>query len=226
MRTLVIALALSSTLLATPALARDGAFYVGGELGGMMVSETEIDIGATSNAVAVDHDLGFDGSVFAGYDFGSFRVEAEASYKVASLDSYTTRIRLPLDPPTFPTQGDAGGSSSALSFMANGMLDLGDDDGTSFFVGGGIGVAQVSAEEYRNQPTATPFIDTSESGKWNLAWQAFAGVRQAIGDNIDLSLKYRFFNSETDLIAFNGAQSSFRFQSHSLLAGLTFSFGN
>jgi hypothetical protein len=37
MRKLAIAVALSSTLLATPAFARDGAWYVGGEFGAMIV---------------------------------------------------------------------------------------------------------------------------------------------------------------------------------------------
>lgn len=225
MRILAIAAALSSTLLATPALARDGALYMGGEIGAIFVDDTDIDIGATDNAVTVSHDMGYDAALVFGYDFGSFRLEAEASHKKAGLDSYNTAIRLPLDPPVFPTEGDANGSSSALSFMLNGMLDFGDDDGTSFFVGGGAGVAFVKASNYRNQPTATPFLDGSDD--WRLAWQLFGGVRHAISDNVDLSLRYRFFNTgRAETVAFNGAQSDFRMRSHSLLAGVTFNFGN
>jgi OmpA-OmpF porin, OOP family len=227
MWTLAIALALSSTLLATPALARDGAFYVGGDIGGAIADDMDIDIGTVDEAVTVNHDLGFDGSIFAGYDFGAFRIEAEAAYKEASLDSYATRIRLPLEPANFPTQGDAFGSSSALSFMVNGMLDFGNEDKTSFFVGGGGGVARAAANEYRNRADATPFLDSDESeDNWKFAWQLFAGVRHALSDNTDLTLRYRYFNAgETEDVAFNGGSSGIQFRSHSLLVGVTFNFG-
>lgn len=223
MRKLAIAMALSSTLLATPAFARDGAWYVGGEFGAMIVEDMNIDVGATENAITLDHEYGYDGGLFVGYDFGAFRLEAEAAYKKADLDAYQTTIRLPLEGPLFAAGRDALGSSSALSFMINGMLDFGDDDGISGFVGGGVGMARVKANNYRNFANATPFLDGSDT---KLAWQVFAGVRQAISDNIDVTVKYRFFNADkVELLAFNGAESELRFRSHSLLGGLTFNFG-
>src|SRR5688572_1082018 len=78
MRKLAIAMALSSTLLATPAFARDGAMYIGGEFGAMIVEDIELDIGAVENAVTINHEYGYDGGIFVGYDFGAFRLEAEA----------------------------------------------------------------------------------------------------------------------------------------------------
>jgi opacity protein-like surface antigen len=47
--------------------------------------------------------------------------------------------------------------------MLNGMLDFGDDDGISGFVGGGVGMARVKANNYRNFANATPFLDGSDS---------------------------------------------------------------
>jgi OOP family OmpA-OmpF porin len=223
MRKLAIAMALSSTLLATPAFARDGAMYVGGEFGAMIVEDMNIDVGAVENAITVNHNYGYDGGIFVGYDFGAFRLEGEVSYKKADLDDYQTTIRLPLEGALFAAGREGTGSSTALSFMINGMLDFGDDDGISGFVGGGVGMARVKANNYRNFANATPFLDGSDSG---LAWQVFAGVRQAISDNIDVTLKYRFFNADNvNLLAFNGAESEYRFRSHSLLGGLTFNFG-
>ena len=46
MRKLAIVVALSSTVLATPALARNGAWYVGGDFGAMIVEDIEFDFGA------------------------------------------------------------------------------------------------------------------------------------------------------------------------------------
>ena len=223
MRKLAIALALSSTLLATPAFARDGAWYVGGEFGAMIVDDTAVDIGAVENAIRLNHEYGYDGGLFVGYDLGGFRIEAEAAYKKADLESYDTSIRLPLEPANFPTFRPAGGNTTALSLMINGMLDFGDDEGISGFVGGGVGMARVKANNYRNFANATPFLDGHDS---KLAWQIFAGLRQAVSDNVDVTVKYRFFNvDKVRLLAFNGGESDLRFRSHSLLGGLTFNFG-
>ena len=102
MRKLAIVVALSSTVLATPALARNGAWYVGGDFGGMIVEDTGFDFGLTptvpsqENAqVVLDHDYGFDGALFVGYDLGTFRLEAEVAYKQADVDDIETAIRLP-----------------------------------------------------------------------------------------------------------------------------------
>jgi outer membrane protein OmpA-like peptidoglycan-associated protein len=216
--------ALSSTLLATPAFARDGAWYVGGEFGAMIVEDTNVDIGAVQDALRLNYDYGYDGGLFVGYDLGGFRIEAEAAYKKADLDSFSTSIRLPSEGINFPTgRPFAGGNTSVLSFMVNGMLDFGDDDGISGFVGGGVGMARVKANNERVFANSAPFLDDSDS---KLAWQVFAGVRQAITDNIDVTVKYRFFNvSDVRMTAFNGNEAEMRFRSHSLLGGLTFNFG-
>lgn len=225
MRALAIAMALSSTLLAAPALARDGALYVGGEFGVMSAADMDVDAGATDNAFTIIHEYGYDGGIFVGYDFGAFRLEAEVAHKRANLDSYNTSMRFPLESENFAPQREAGGNSSALSFMVNGMLDLGDDDGPSFSIGGGVGVAKVKANEYLNFVNATPFLDGTSD--WKLAWQVVAGVRQPLTDNIDITLKYRFFNADKiELTLFNGALTEMSFRSHSLLGGVTFNFGN
>ena len=86
MRKLALVLALSSTALAAPALARDGSFYVGIEGGAMIVEDLDLDIGAFNNNVTLDHKYGFDVDFVAGYDFGAFRLEAELSGKRAKID--------------------------------------------------------------------------------------------------------------------------------------------
>jgi OOP family OmpA-OmpF porin len=198
-------------------------WYVGGEFGAMIVEDVELDIGAVENAVTVNHEYGYDGGLFVGYDLGAFRIEAEAAYKKADLESFATTLRLPGEGSVFPAQRDfAGGSTSALSFMINGMLDFGDDDGISGFVGGGVGMARVKANNQRVFANTAPFLDDSDS---KLAWQVFAGVRQAISDNIDVTVKYRFFNVDNlRMVAFNGNEAEWRFRSHSLLGGLTYRF--
>jgi len=229
MRKLAIVVALSSTVLATPALARDGAWYVGGDFGAMLVEDMEFDVTSssgveTTNAITADYDYGYDGALFVGYDLGSFRVEAEAAYKRAAFDRYDTTLNLPGANGGAGVRLDAGGgNATALSFMVNGMFDFGDDDGISGFVGGGVGVARVSFNNLRAFENVGPFVDDTDT---RFAWQAVAGLRQAVSDNVDVTLRYRFFNADgLRLVGFNNNEMETRFRSHSILGGLTFNFG-
>ena len=60
MRKLAIVLALASTALAAPAMARDNSWYIGIEGGAMVVEDIDYDIGTLSNAGTVDHKYGYD----------------------------------------------------------------------------------------------------------------------------------------------------------------------
>ncbi len=223
MRKLAVAMALASTALASPALARDDSWYVGVGAGAMLVEDLDLDIGTVNNAGSLDHRAGYDFEGTVGYDFGGFRAEVEVGYREADIKSgrFTT--------PGIPNSANGAGSftgstalngdTNALSFMVNGMLDFGDDDGLQGFVGGGAGVARVSVEPV----FAGPFIDDSDTG---FAWQAIAGVRAPLSTNWDVGLKYRFFNVDNvDLVDQAGRDVSTRFRSHSILGTLTYNFG-
>ena len=102
MRKLAIVVALSSTVLATPAMARNNAWYVGGDFGGMIVEDVEFDFGlvptipsSASAQLALNHDSGYDAALFVGYDLGAFRLEAEVAYKRATVDDIEASIRTP-----------------------------------------------------------------------------------------------------------------------------------
>ncbi|MGO1304807.1 MAG: outer membrane protein, partial [Sphingomonas parapaucimobilis] len=194
MRKLAIVLALASTALASPALARDKSWYVGIEGGGMIVEDIDYDVtGAGRSGVAtVDHDYGYDVDGVMGYDFGGFRLETEVGYRRATVDGFssTTLTNTGIGAGTVPagSYNYAGGSTSALSFMLNGLLDFGADDGIQGFVGGGVGVARVKANYALNN--RADFLNDSDTV---FAWQALAGIRAPLTDHIDATLKYRFF---------------------------------
>src|SRR5690606_41828084 len=92
MRNLGMWLATATAVIATPAAARDGAWYVGGDFGAMIVEDTDFDAAGIDNVVTLDHDYGYDGALFIGYDLGAFRLEAEASYREAELDEFYNEI--------------------------------------------------------------------------------------------------------------------------------------
>jgi len=223
MRKILVLSAGALVLVASPAAARNGAWYVGGDFGGMIVEDTPITFSPGID-VKINHNFGFDGDLFVGYDLGAFRIEAEGSYKRANLDEFQNSFLISVPGTTIPIgQHKVDGNASALSFMVNGMLDFGDDDGISGFVGGGIGVARVDYNNVRAFSNQDSYVDDSDS---HFAWQIVAGVRQAISDNVDVTLKYRFFNVDSlhfrDIGGFEGDS---RFRSHSLLGGITFNFG-
>jgi len=213
MRKLALAAVLATSALATPALARDNSWYIGADAGVVLVEDQDITFtpgngGAASNTVAgVDYHKGFDVDGNIGYDFGGFRLEAEAAYKRALVD---------LDKSGF------GGSASALSFMLNGLLDFGPDDGLQGFVGGGVGVSRGKL--------ANDLVNDSDTG---FAWQAIAGVRYPLTSHVDVSLKYRFFNQDdiklipayTTIGGPAGSSVDTKLRTHSVLLGLTYNFG-
>ena len=214
MRKLALAMALASTALATPALARDKAWYVGVEGGAVLVEDMDLDITTANirnnNAVNIDHKIGYDVGGVVGYDFGGFRLETEVSYRAARADDVVS---------SGARFNDAGGGARALSFMLNGMFDFGPDDGLQGYVGGGVGVARTKVRSI----TRTDWLNDSDTG---FAWQAIAGIRTPISRNADIGLRYRFFNhSNVDLIDAAGRDAETRFRSHSLMATLNFNFG-
>ena len=236
MRKLAITLALASTAIATPAAGRDGSAYVGVEGGILYVDDMEFDVEQTGftfapDLVRVDHNRGLDLDLVAGYDLGMFRVEGELGWKRASVD----RVELlgfgalPVDSDEEVAGFEGDGKVRILSGMLNGLVDMGDEDGFSGYLGGGVGIASVRYDAIGDVPvdpdipTVTDVVidDTDRA----LAWQLIAGVRYALSPNIDVGLKYRFFNTRRLEFGDEDTRLEDKFRSHSLLASLIFNFG-
>ena len=87
MRKLALAAALATTAMASPALARDDAWYIGAHGGAMMVEDIDIDVlGSTAADAKADYNTGFDVDGVIGYDFGMFRLEGEVGFRRAWTD--------------------------------------------------------------------------------------------------------------------------------------------
>jgi opacity protein-like surface antigen len=217
MRKLAIAMALASTALATPAVARDHSVYVGLEGGVMWVEDLALQVtdGVTNPNYTTDHKTGYDIDAIAGYDFGPVRLEAELGYKHASIDSVNTIDHV----------FAAGGKASVLSLMGNLLFDFGDENGLSGY--GGVGAGIADAKYGFDTPNLFPYgaVDFSDSDS-KLAYQVILGMRYAVSPNIDLGLKYRFFT--VSRLGLNGpfgqrtGEVEARFRSHSLLASVNY----
>ena len=192
MRKFAVALALATTALAGPAFAKDKAFYIGVDAGGLLVEDTKFDIrnaagtATVNSATTLDHDYGFDVGGNVGYDFGAFRTELEVSYKDARVQTVRVQGSLPTVlangtvgiPATGAAFNPADGNSRVLAFMLNGMFDFGGKDGgISGFVGGGVGVARVKLDHVSLAKGGASFMDDSDTG---FAYQALAGLRMPL----------------------------------------------
>lgn len=221
MRKLAIVMALASTAIAGPALARDKAWYIGVEGGAAIVEDIKFTIAGVPDAATAKQKKAYDVDGIIGYDFGMFRLEAEVAYKESRADTYTnsvTTFRATGIAPAPAGTGAYSGKTNALSFMINGLLDFGDEDGLQGFVGGGAGVARVKFSNYSINPGGS-FLNDSNTV---FAYQALAGVRAPLSDHIDVGLKYRFFNADrVDVVDALGRAERGRFRSHSILGSLT-----
>jgi len=236
MRKMAVAIALASTALAGPALAKDHSFYVGLEGGGIIAQNQNFDLrdtaGVTYSAPLTAHyKVGYDVDGILGYDFGMFRTEFEVGYKNNNVDYFGVNGALPpltytAGAPGIPATGNYNlpqGNESILSFMANGLVDFGGK-GRSFggYLGGGVGVARVKQETYGFIRQPASFVDDSDT---HFAWQLLAGVYKPISDHVDVTLKYRYFNvDQVNTVAFTGSELKTRVRTHSLLVGLTYNF--
>ena len=217
--------AVAAVAIASPALARDGSPYVGIE-GGLLIAE-DINSDVTTNrgtvrstvvnAYKIEFKRGFDVAARAGYDFGRFRLEGELGYKRLRLDDTRLSTALAGNLGTTDANFNLPSRGSVVSLMANGLVDFGDDDGWSGYVGGGVGRARVRLAGDRDSA---------------FAYQGIAGVRAAITPNIDIGLKYRYFRTAS--LNFNddfgtptgivGLDSRAKLRTHSLLASLIYNF--
>jgi outer membrane protein OmpA-like peptidoglycan-associated protein len=244
MRNFVAAMVLATTALSGPVLAKDQSWYIGLEFGPNLMQNQLFDIrNAAQTAVVEDglraqHSIGYDLGGNIGYDFGKFRAEFEVAYKANSIDRFTVEQALPpilygtlTNPPTTPparvppvgVYNTADGNARVLSFMANGLFDIGGE-GTDLgaVIGGGLGIARVQHSNYALVVPGATTIDDSDTG---VAWQLIAGVYKPLSDHVDLGLKYRFFNVDNvDTFTTNGLATQTRYRSHSLMVTLTYNF--
>ena len=213
MRNQILVGLIATSMLSTAAAAREGSFYIGAD-GGLMLPETsDVDLDSFDNAGDIDWELGYDFDIVAGYDFGGFRLETEAAYRGASDDGGTTR-----DGPF--EDGEASIKFDTISFMANGLVDFGPDEGLQGFVGGGAGIART---EMRLPGDEVYFSDTDTG----FAWQVLAGVRLPLSDNWDAGVKYRYFRHDdielSDAGAFDDGYTT-DIRTHSLMGSIAYNF--
>lgn len=217
--------AILGVALAPSAFAKDGRAYVA--IGGGIHdrSNTEFKVDGQKNAHEINWHTGdYDLELVGGYDFGSFRLEAEASYKRTRVHYYTLNVPTELDatkPPALGFFPHITGRVRQGSLMVNALAETGGNERIGIYAGGGIGLSQVSMRRFlygRNL-----FLKDKDIRP---AFQLITGVRLPISEHLEAGLKGRYmavrgarFKGEINGLSYKG-----NFATSSALGTLTWNF--
>jgi len=198
-------------------------------LGSNYDAESRIDpsIRKVRDVVDVKHDPGLDVGGTLGYDFGLFRSELQVNRAAANLNHVRLNsTEIPIDDSGRPAGNykDPGGATQVLSFLLNGLFDLGGDERTPWAVqaGFGVGLARIISKRWSLQDNGPIFQNDNPTA---FAWQATAGVRRRLTERVDLTLKYRYFDVPTlKFFTMNANRIDGKLSSHSVLIGANVNF--
>lgn len=133
-----------------------------------------------------DFDLGFGADGALGYDFGSFRADAEFTYLTAKsvFDVDKTQRR--------ENDDKADDTLTVLAATANAWYDL--DTGTAWspYIGIGVGAANVQVKLATGEETTDVYF---EGNGWGFAYQAGVGVAVEVLTGFSLVGGYQFFGT-------------------------------
>ena len=183
--------AVLGTVCAPQVMAKDGKAYIATGTGFQDRTNTKFKVDGVKDAHEVNWHTGdYDVELVGGYDFGTFRLEGEASYKRSRVHYYTVNVPTVLDATKPPAEGffpHITGRIRQKSLMINALAETGGNEHIGVYAGGGIGLTEVNVRRFlygRNL-----FLKDKDVRP---AFQAVAGVRLPIGDHLEAGLKGRY----------------------------------
>ncbi|MFA7429231.1 MAG: OmpA family protein [Rhodospirillaceae bacterium] len=185
-------------------------FYMGAQAGANWLRDQGIDRNGAS--FSPDYNLGAVLSGHAGYNFGAFgpvglRTEGEVAWRRNTVDGINGL--------------DASGRHSSLGLFGNLLVDIPTGTALTPFVGVGLGGVKVNISN-----VATTGFGRVYDDAWKLGYQGIAGVNYALTDNLAVRGDYRYMQTQdATFTADNGNRVKIPNGNHSLMIGLTYSFG-
>jgi opacity protein-like surface antigen len=205
-------------LSAAPASAAD--HYVSGNVGLSWMNDSSIAADEVYGIDEISFDAGLSLLGAVGCDYGDYRLEAEIGYQQNDIDE----VNIINEPEFAVTSGvPSEGNVSVLSLMANGYYDI-DLGGVDLYATAGMGVAQVSFEDFRYGDAIEEDGGSMDFSETTLAWQVGAGLAVPIGTNISLDARYRYFATTDFSIPQGKSDANINIASHNVLLGLRVGF--
>lgn len=190
-------------------------WYIALRGGAVFADDTSFDTLGTTVDNSYDTGGYVDGAI--GYNFHNtgLRAEAEIGYLSSSVESHDIA-----GVGTFDGE-DADGDTSAFFGLASIYYDIPLNAPIKPFVGGGIGVADVSFDSHGTSATGTVLDDNSTAFAWHLT----GGVGYDINERLALEVGYRYLEFDgVDLTALDGTTTSTDASNHIVFAGLKYKF--
>lgn len=182
----------------------DRGFYISGNIGGHKTEDSEVD--GTGIDTTMETDQGLAGLVGLGYDFGDhLRIEAEGGYRGAGDVESVSGL-------------NGTGDVDAYSAIANVFYDFNVGGGIEPYIGGGLGMTQVSLN------SASPFVGRSINGDdWGVALQAGAGLAIPLNNRLKFTADYRYMSVHgLEYTTSGGTNVDAEYEDHAIFVGLRF----
>src|SRR5258708_16307050 len=181
------ALACSCALLAwsLPALGQSSRFYAKADVGGNITQDTSLNefFGPVAPNTKVKFDPGYRAGIAGGYQLTDwFAPEVEFGFMENKIDSITGADRV----------HDSWFAS--VPFLVNGKLQYPNSSPITPYAGAGVGFSEALLSVGHIDLGGTSLHgDISDTV---FAWQAFAGLRYKINDQMGLRVEYRYFRTD------------------------------
>lgn len=183
-----------------PAVAGTPGYYINGDVGASFLPDLHLN-DAASGVRREQFDTRIAAGAALGYDTGDgLRLEFDSLYQNSTL----TRL----------SGAAASGHVSSTSLIANATFDLFPQSLITPYVGAGVGFQNVGGQ-----------VNALRGRAFKPAYQAEAGLRDDLTDQVSLFGEYRFGQSESVKLRSATDSTNQHFSDHVLLAGLSYKFG-
>ena len=165
--------------------------------------------------ISLDTDTGFGVNGAVGYRFDDARVELEVAYTNNDVEGVTVNnlAEVPLD-----------GNIESAQFMVNGYYDIPTKSRFSPYIGGGVGVATLTADDVEANIPGIGALGLDDTGA-SFVFQVKAGVGYEISEQASAFLGYRLHGIPgQNFEAFNADFDADTLLVHSLQLGARYEF--
>lgn len=219
--TLGVAGAVALMVAASGAQAGQG-WYIAGGAGGQIVDDTTStvsDIFGNFLLTDTSFDLGYGVNGALGYSWDShgangggavFRIEGEVLYRVSDVDRLdrVAIVQTFLGPFILAGSFEGTGDVSTLGLMANAWYEFSTGMPWRPYLGGGLGMANISLNDVGLISSGTEFA-LADDDDWVFAYQFGVGMNYEITPQIIAGIEYRFFaTTDPEFVDLNGFEFS------------------
>jgi opacity protein-like surface antigen len=200
----LFSVAVLASAVASPAIgsASPSGPYFSGNVGAVILTDSTLSDNLGAFNIEFSDGFGVNGAL--GYEVGMSRFEVEIGYRSNDVNRFSD----------YWARYDSGDMTST-SIMFNGYLDFKNLSRMTPFLGAGLGVAFVGAE------------DVGVDGYWFgdaddtvFAYQFIGGLGYALAPNTCFDISYRYFaTSDIDLDGFDAD-----YESHNFMIGVRYAF--